>query len=482
MDLNRLVAEALAALAADRIQTAGGWQKAERLHVVAAVSGGADSMALLDILANLNEAGRCDLTVCHVHHGLRGEEADRDEAFVEAFARGRGLHFETVRIDVHACKFPGESVEMAARRLRYDALERLADRWERCVVMTAHHANDQAETVLDRLLRGSGPSGLGGMRRSRMLGRHILARPLLAVYKRDLLTYAQERGITYCEDSSNREFRYKRNRVREDLLPKLRRDFNPRIDEALVRLADIAQEEDLYLQTVARDHLRAVWVSKGTKTAQIQVAGLRSLPCALQRRVIKLLLEDIGATLPWRFLDIEGIRLMVVGSGSGHRLLSNDWIAVMQGDILHIGQSTPALSACDSHWMPAELGWSSFFSLLSLRWQIMADPVVAPERFSPSKWEAWFARKDAERFLLRPWLEGDRIQPLGMKGTRLISDVFIDAKVPKSMRARYAVLTAGDEILWVPGLCRSGSHLVSPGQDAVQYIRVIADRHDMGRQ
>ncbi len=482
MNLTRLVAEAVATFTVDMKQSAGEWLKGGRLRTIAAVSGGADSMVLLDILLNLRDAGLCDLTVCHVHHGLRGEEADRDEAFVAAFARRRDIHFESVRVNVHANKLQGESVEMAARRLRYDALERLADTFGRCVLMTAHHADDQSETVLDRLLRGTSPSGLAGMRHRRALGRHILMRPLLPAYKRDLLAYAKQQGIAYCEDLSNKELRYKRNRVREDLLPKLRRDFNPRIDEALIRLADIALEEDRYLQTVARDHLRALWISKGTGTAEVRVAGLRNLPCALQRRVVKLLLEDIGVSLSWRFSDIEDIRSMVGEPGSEHRILTNDWIAVMQSDILHIGPSMLIQSDCDSHWTPAELGWSSFFSLLPMRWQIMAEPVAAPELFSPSKWEAWFARGETERFVFRPWLQGDRIQPLGMKGTRLISDVFIDAKVPKNTRARYAVLAAGDEILWVPGLCRSGSHLVARGQNVVQHIRVSADRHDLGRQ
>ncbi|MHB1629851.1 MAG: tRNA lysidine(34) synthetase TilS [Bacilli bacterium] len=482
MDLNRLVAEALAAQHADGGRTEGEWLTDGRLHAIAAVSGGADSMVLLDILANLRDAGLCRLTVCHVHHGLRGGEADRDAAFVEAYARRRGIDCQMVRINVYEHRRSGESVETAARRLRYDALERAADTLGRCVVMTAHHADDQAETVLDRLLRGTGPAGLGGMRQSRTFGRHVLARPLLSAYKRDLLAYAKERGIAHCEDSSNKELRYTRNRLREDLLPRLRKDFNPRIGEALVRLADVALEEDLYLETVARDHLRAVWIGKGTKTAQVRVAGIRNLPCALQRRVIKLVLKDIGAALYWRFSDIESIRSMIGEHGSGHRLLTNDWIAVSQCDILHIGPSTLVLRSCDSHWIPAELGWSSFFSLLPMRWQIAAEPVAPPERFTPSKWEAWFAREGEERFAFRPWLPGDRIQPLGMRGTKLVSDVFIDAKVPKSLRACYAVLTAGGEILWVPGLCRSGSHLVAQNGRAVQHIQIMADRHDHGRQ
>lgn len=219
---------------------------------IVGVSGGPDSVALAHVLVGLLRAGSLPrLILAHVNHLLRGAESDDDEAFVQSFSerwRHPNLAFASQRIDVAAiANAENDNLEAVGRRERYRWFTRLAQEHGAAWVATGHTADDQAETVLFRLLRGSGVLGLGAMPECRMLDeRFVLVRPLLAVRRQALLDYLQKKEIAFRVDSSNRDLRFTRNRLRLELLPLLERDYNPAIIEVLCRLAD--QATDLYAE------------------------------------------------------------------------------------------------------------------------------------------------------------------------------------------------------------------------------------------
>ncbi len=218
---------------------------------VVALSGGPDSVALAHVLVGLQRAG---LLVAHLNHLLRGAESDADERFVQVFADAHGVPCRTSRVDVAGLAAQaGANLEDTARRERYRWLTEIARAESATWVATGHTADDQAETVLLRLLRGSGVQGLGGIASHRPLAEGIaLVRPLLAVRRAEVLRYLQEQGLEYCDDTSNRDLRFTRNRLRHELLPHLQREYNPGVVDVLCRLSAQARslQADLAMRAI----------------------------------------------------------------------------------------------------------------------------------------------------------------------------------------------------------------------------------------
>lgn len=252
-------------------------------HYLLAVSGGADSMALADAAASLLPEGVA-VSVCHVEHGLRGEEALRDLELVRSFCVERGLSFYAEHVDVRMyAASAGVSTEAAARALRYASLRRVLETAGADAIVTAHHRDDQAETVLLRLLRGAGPEGLAAMS-----GRNgDVLRPLLGISRAELEEYCVVREIACCHDSTNDDTCYTRNRVRLELLPYLRRKFNPQISSALVRTAELLREDEDFLDDLAEALFKECLLAHGAGSAELDARRLLSSPRALGKRVLR---------------------------------------------------------------------------------------------------------------------------------------------------------------------------------------------------
>lgn len=270
-------------------------------RVVVAASGGADSTALLLALEELKRAGLLgvEVTAAHLNHGLRGESAEEDARFAETLAREHGFEFVAGRADVGArVSESGDNLEQAARRARYEFLSEAARRVEAAAVLTGHTLDDQAETVLLRLLRGSGSEGLGGMRPERSLeegGRVLLRRPLLEWARRaDTEGYCRARGVEFRADEMNEDERFARVRVRRTLLPLLE-TFNPRASESLARAAGLLREESSALEGFAsrlledaRAEVDGIDASKDSEAWPLRVEVLSGAPAALRRRALRL--------------------------------------------------------------------------------------------------------------------------------------------------------------------------------------------------
>lgn len=222
---------------------------------ILAVSGGADSMALLDAAAEVFAEALNNLCVCHIEHGIRGEEALRDAELVRSFCQKLGANFVCVHVEVpQYADEQGLSLEEAARELRYKALCRVARDFKAEAIAVAHHADDQAETVLWKLIRGAGSDGISGMSVISAYEDQVVIRPLLKVSRQIMEQYCLLRNIKYCVDSTNDDVTYTRNRIRKELLPYLEKNYNPAVKETLIREAQILAEERELLEALTESY------------------------------------------------------------------------------------------------------------------------------------------------------------------------------------------------------------------------------------
>lgn len=263
-------------------------------HLLVAVSGGPDSVALLRVMVLLASDYELRLTAAHLNHGLRGAEACREEEFVRGLCTGMGIACICKTVDIRTLqKGRGMSLEEVGRDERYRFLAETAETCGARKIATGHHRDDQAETVLINLLRGSGLEGLKGIPPVRD-GRII--RPLLYVGRGEILEFLRQEGLTYMTDSSNRSPLFLRNRIRHELIPELALRYNPGIVEALSHTAEIIRRDDDYLQAVVRQVLSQWGIVPGATEIRLPLASLLDLHEALQGRVLKCLLET--AALP----------------------------------------------------------------------------------------------------------------------------------------------------------------------------------------
>lgn len=264
--------------------------------VLVAVSGGSDSVALLRAMTALKGGGPGRLLAAHVNHQLRGDDSEADEAFVVELCRGLGLPCEVHRARVEQLAADSsDGLEAAARSVRYDLLGQAACRVGARYVVTAHTADDQAETILHRILRGTGIGGLSGIARARTLGPATLLRPLLGLRRARLLGYLEDLGQPYRVDASNDDARFTRNRIRHELLPELAARYNPGVIDALLRLGSLAGEVQAVIDGLVADLKEPCVVAQGSGGVRIRVQPLRDRP----RYVIRELLMAVWRDRDW---------------------------------------------------------------------------------------------------------------------------------------------------------------------------------------
>jgi tRNA(Ile)-lysidine synthase len=443
---------ALVAAVADALGDAG-IERGERL--VVAVSGGVDSMVLLHVLVRLAPRLDLRLRVAHIHHGLRGRSADRDAALVVAEATRYGLSVSVERL-APGTRPPGTSVQMWAREARYASLESIRRRARATWILTAHTQDDQAETVLLNLLRGTGPRGLAGIPRVR----ERILRPLLAVSRAEIARYAAAHGVRFREDPSNRSAAYRRNRVRSQLLPLLAREYNPRIVEALAALATHAREDEDALTSQARV-LAADAIQVRGRAVGVSLALLAAAAPAVARRVLQEAFRRAAAArhgLTRRHL----IALIRLGAGGGMVPLPGGLKAWRSLRDLWIGMGAPVEGAPGTgrgnagrepcctvavrpgKWMRWEAG------ACSIRVRRVEGQGIRIRRGDRRR-ELLSASVLEQSLSLRTWRAGDRFRPLGLRGRKKLQDFFVDAKVPRGERTRVPLLLVGDSIAWVVG-------------------------------
>lgn len=418
-------------------------------NVIVSVSGGADSMALLSLLYQLASTYRLTLVIAHVNHQLRGREALRDARFVECYAAKLGLPFHKTDVDVKALKRrTGLSTQHAARQLRYGALQSLSCSLAATHIALGHTADDQAETVLMRLLRGGGPAALSGIAVKRM----PFIRPLLQVSRHSVLAYLRAAGIPWVEDSSNTNRAYLRSRVRLDLMPALR-EYHPRIAQRLHHVADMLRADNEALEQQTGD-LAEQALRRGVGNAMIAIrrAPFAAAPLALQRRLLRYVIDRLplpGSAASFR--DMEALVRFAVSGKAGQRLaLTDQLMAEQHRDVVLLWRVTalPPTSLSVVLPVPGTLALHGLGVSLTARtpaltqaWKDQAEPCRAFVDFGA------VASPLSVRFP-RP---GDRFYPLGATGSQKLQDFFVNHKVPRAIRPYVPLVLTGTDILWVVG-------------------------------
>jgi tRNA(Ile)-lysidine synthase len=408
--------------------------------LVVAVSGGLDSVVLLALLRHLSPGAGVPLVVAHAHHGLR-PEAEADWEFVAQLARNAELPFVAERLPVRAdLAISRDSLEMTARRLRHAFLARAALAHGARRVALAHHAGDQAELFLLRLLRGSGGAGLGGMRPlspSPADARVSLVRPLLDIPAAQMREFAAAEGIEHREDASNTDRSIPRNRVRHELLPLLRRDYSPAIDTLLLRTGELVGAEADFVHAEA-----CRWRSAQRRK------GFELLHPALQRAILREQLWELGEDADFELIE----RLRQHRSRVSTRP-ANTLRRTTEGEVVRETTATVCHSA--SAW-PASLRaktGSLTFDGVDIAWAKTHDSGSVLRQVKVPGRELFDAARVGTRIRLRHWQPGDRFQPLGLAKPAKVQGLLVNRKVPASRRRKLLIATtATDEIFWVEGL------------------------------
>ncbi len=437
-------------------------------RVVVAVSGGLDSMVLLDILDKLRGSLEMELHVAHLDHQLRPQSgSDRD--FVAAAARKRGLPCTCVCRNVSRfARRRRLSLEAAGRRLRYQFLESVAVESGSTKIALGHHAGDQAETVLLRLFRGSGTSGLGAMDFVR--GERYV-RPMLSFERAAIESYARACNISFREDMSNRDLRFARNRVRHQLLPYLRRHFNPNIVATLGRTAQIVREEGRYIAEGTIAALSAVVCERSARKIVLDRERFLNYHIAIQRRVIRTLFQGLSKREgPFDFARVETVLDQIRQRNCRLRQISPELWSQHSGERFILSRGAPSPVQIAIH-VPGDTRIRSHGISLNTRvLPVSCFPLLKP-RLGPLR-AVFDAELAGTQLLLRSPRRGDRFQPLGMKGHKKVSDFLIDLKWPRILRDEVLVLTRSEEILWVVGLRSSQRFRVLPTSREVLLVEL----------
>jgi len=425
-------------------------------RVLVALSGGPDSVALVRLLLDLQAEG--DLVVAgvaHFNHQLRGADADADEAFCRELGASLGLPVEVGRADVRAAaRDAGRSIEDIARDLRYAFLEQAADRFGAEAIAVAHSLDDQSETFLLRLVRGSGSRGLAAI--LPRAGRVI--RPLLEIPRADLRAYASERGLAFRDDPSNRDLSIPRNRVRHELIAYLEREFNPGINRVLAREASLARDDEDYLQRQAIDLAGKIVLATTGGQTEIDAVALRSLHPALASRVAR---QALTSRASGRFVGSDHVErlLQLADAPAGTALDLPGQRAIRKSDTIVLGPPGPRIRR---NQQPA----NSFRFLLSIPGEVTLDNhgwVVSAHRldgmdrdtgFGPARGPEVAIAADPLTLPLaiRTRRRGDRFRPLGLGHRKKLQDFLVDRKIPREIRDSLPLVVDGeDRIVWVVG-------------------------------
>jgi tRNA(Ile)-lysidine synthase len=413
-------------------------------RVGVAVSGGADSVALLRLLLELHSELGIILSVVHFNHQLRAADSDQDEEFVAQLARHHKLELHGGRGDVADFAAAKQlSLEAAARKMRYEFFCRLLREGGLNRIATGHTLDDQAETVLLRVARGAGSRGLAGIYPQLSVpGSQFSAivRPLLATRRRDLEIYLAELGQTWREDGSNRDLRHSRNRVRHGILPRLERNLNPQVREALAETAEIARAEEDYWQREVARVLPSLW-NAGT----LDLSQLLALPLALRRRIVRAAAESLGLRLEFR--HVEDI-LALETSPAKSAMLPGDWVVSRHKNDLRFAVAD-SLAAPSDYEYRLRVPGSVDIPQIRARLEAVLVSGNAAQGYNPEQLLDRFFLGD--ELIVRNWRPGDRFWPPHTKGPKKIKELLQERHLTGNQRKHWPVVASVTQVVWVSG-------------------------------
>lgn len=456
--------------------------------LLAAVSGGADSVAMLRAVADVAAGRALTVVAAHLHHGIR-PEAGEDATFVQNLCKRLAIDLHTERVDVPAAaRASGQSVEMQAREMRYDFLRLVAHRTGAAAILTAHTRDDQAETLLLNLCRGAGPAALGGIPSDAFIKGCRVVRPLLHVKRINIEAYLQSIGQDWREDASNQDITYRRNAVRHRILPLLQELLNPQASDAIARAADL-----LYAENQLLDELTAAQRASVIPDDEdiLWLAPFRPLPLALRRRLLATWLRDAGQPQQVRFDLVERIDTLAHETNGGGCIQISPTLGIR-----HEYDRLRRYSHSHDGHRPAEIptqgGTANRFTTgielaipgitplpafgceveVTIAKGFTREPSTVPGT-TPAQAHIRYDAADPPGIIVRARQPGDRIAMIGMAGERKVQDILTDAKIPATQRNRIPVFTISDEVVWIPGT-RPSRHWAVPAPDAPSLcLRVV---------
>ncbi len=444
-------------------------------HVIAGVSGGADSVALLSILYSLRDQWRLNITVAHLNHLLRGAAAKQDALFVADLAERLGLPCIIEEHDVRAYRErEGLSLQEAARTVRYQFFLDLRQRIGARKVALGHTASDQAETILMWLIRGTSAAGLAGIPPVRD---DIFVRPLISITRAEIESYLNEQRISYIPDSSVSEQHYFRNKIRHQLMPLLQQEYNPNIVQTLNRLGELLQQDNEILDAHVQEGVADSFPAGQGNELILPLKLIQKYPEALQGRIIKAVITRIkNSSQGIYFRHIEAVRQLLSSTGPSKKIqLPAGWSVVREYDTLIFTQKKIQKSSfCYTFdCLPERISIQELQKTIAFKIEEIQYP--ADNFFTPEK-NIDYLDYDRVKFPLtvRNYQPGDRFYPQGLGGSKKLKDFFIDNKISPRERYNIPLVLFQNEIAWVGGLRIDDRFRIKPGTRKALKIQLIS--------
>lgn len=427
--------------------------------IVSAVSGGSDSVFMLEMLLAIKSDYELNIIVCHVNHGLRGAEAQRDEDFVKKLAEKNGLIYEVEHIDMAGyAKEHSLTCEEAGRKLRYLFFEEIKEKYKADKVAIAHNENDVAETIFLNIFRGTGLDGLESI----PLRRDFYIRPILCFEKTEILKFLKENNIHYVDDSTNFTNDYKRNMIRNEIIPFIKKNFNENIVSSMSRLASIAKENNLYLEDIINDKYINI-----VKSNTIDRESFNQLNHYEKTLVLRKFLRDNLNYLNNISKDnIEDmINLIKLDSGKKYDIDGKHYLVNNFGKTIFKKLDINELSEEISLDFKLDKVYNIYGSKFKF---VLSDKILSKKYLDYDLLTG--------KLSLRNRRSGDRFNPFGMKGSKKIKDYFVDKKVSSDERSKVLFLMNGDEIAYVVGYDIADKYRAS--SKTKNYLNVIMEGND----
>jgi tRNA(Ile)-lysidine synthase len=418
-------------------------------RVLVGLSGGPDSVALLHLLKQLQQTMGITLFAAHVHHGIRGTEADQDADFVVQLCQQWDVPLFIERFSVpELAREMGVTEEEAGRMVRYRFFDQVLQKVEGHKIALGHHRDDQAETILHNILRGTGMQGLRGMKPVR---NRKFIRPLLNVTRSDIERYCRDNGLGFRIDATNRDTGYTRNRIRYQLIPYIQKNFNPNFVDALIRMGTLIGDEEEFLDSYCREQYEemTVFVDQDNEV-RIDLKAFMSCHVAVRRRILRMALRHLRGLEDVQANHIDSVLNMLLNSSTGSQIQLPGKIVVYK-DYEHVVLSYDIT-------MNREISYQYHLNIPGRavikenNMEISARNVQSQEVSFLSPWCIYIDSDVIKgKLRVRNRKKGDRFKPFGMEGVKKLKDYFIDNKIPRRERDCIPLVTDEQNIIWVVG-------------------------------
>jgi len=431
--------------------------------VVVGVSGGADSLCLLHVLKTLSPALGIRIFAVHLNHMFRGVDADADAEFVRHICKEWDIPCSIENFDVPAyAKQQGLSPEEAGREVRYRLFNEVMTAVNGNKIAVAQNMNDHVETIMMRLLRGTGLDGLKGIDAVR----GDIIRPLLEVDRQDIEEYCRENGLTPRVDKTNLQPIYLRNKVRLELLPYLKESFNPNLNEALVRMSQVIREENDYLEALTEEALKRIGTVQ-EQSIRFKADELKEIHTAMQKRLLRKAVEKLSGSLNgFEYKHFQGIMELLDKPTGAAIELPKDLKAYISYENLILCKKIEKPDKKCYYMLKYnnENTLEGIDGAINVRLLDSKDLGVIPKSTGTIYLDA---DKIKHELVIRNRASGDVFSPIGMRGSKKLKDYFIDRKVPKEKRDNILLLADGNEIVWILGSIISEKYKITPNTQKV---------------